>query len=383
MNTPMTNSRSHTILVAYSNSNAAGEVQDILSLSSRFQAVMVEMGDLTTTEVAGPLDLIVVDLQVINDRELEILADMRVRFGGIPLIIVSEALSGAQMRRLFKLHVHDWLPKPLDKKQFYASLQSAIQNVKTTQSQVHAIVSASGGAGATSISISMAQMLARSKGKVRPTVALFDLDFSTGNCGYILNQPGSFGIDSVIESPSRVDAEFVNIIRQTHPAHFDIFSFKRPELVFQPKGEELILRMLDAVSMMHDHTILDIPYYETAWKEEVLTAVNSITIVTEMNLPSLKHAKELVERVRDLRDDKFSLNVLVNKYESSWIGGSLSHKAIKDLFGDVDVTTIAADTSTLRESFDRGVLPYEVNGRSKFLRDLTKFVKKSDLVMAK
>ena len=141
-------------------------------------------------------------------------------------------------------------------------------------------------------------------------------------------------------------------------------------------------RMLDAVSMQHDHTILDVPYYETSWKEEVLAAVNSISIVCEMNLPSLKHAKELVGRVRALRSDAYALNVLVNKYESSWLGNSIGHKKLADLFGDVAVTTIAADTATLRESFDRGVLPYEVNGRSKFLRDLTKYVKKSDLVTA-
>ncbi len=378
----MTAARSHKVMVAYSSSNRAQEVEEFLSLSSRFNSMLVEMGNLAGVEMSIPADVIIVDLQKVNDRELDILTELRARFVGIPLIIVSEALSEAQMRRLFKLHVHDWLSKPLDKKQFYASLQSAVHNAKIIESQVHAVVSASGGAGATSISISMAQMLARSKGKVRSTVALFDLDFSTGNCGYILNQPSAFGIDSVIESPSRIDAEFVNIIRQQHSDHFNIFSFKRPDMVIQPQSEELVLRMLDAVSMQHDHTILDIPYYETPWKQEILAAVNSISIVCEMNLPSLKHARELVERVSAARSDSYSLNVLVNKYESSWLGNSISQKELKELFGDVSVTTLAADASTMNESFNRGVLPYEVNGRSKFLRDLTKFVKISDLVAA-
>lgn len=375
----MTSMRSNSVLVAYTNSASARELEDVLSLSARYQTALVELGSLVAIEKAAPADVIVVDLDKVNDKELDILSDVRVRFSGTPLIIISEALSESQMRRLFQLHVHDWLPKPLDKKQFHASLQSAVRNTTSTTSMAHAVVSASGGAGATSIAISLAQILAKPKGKVKPTVALFDLDFSTGNCGYVLNQPNAFGIDSVIENPSRIDAEFVNIIRQQHPGNFDIFSFKRPEVVTEARSSELVLRMLDAVSMQHQYTILDMPYYETSWKNDVLSAVNSVTIVTEMNLPSLKHAKELLDRVRGLRSDNFELSIVINKYESSWLGSSIGSKAIKELFGDIPVFYFHRDAATLREAFDRGVLPLEVNMRSKFLKDLNKYVKKSKI----
>ncbi len=379
MNSPMPSIKSNSVLVAYTNSASARELEDVLSLSARFQTTLVELGNIVSIEKAAPADVIVVDLEKVNDKELDILADVRVRFSGIPLIIVSEALSEAQMRRLFQLHVHDWLPKPLDKKQFHASLQSAVRNTFSTTSMAHAVVSASGGAGATSIAISLAQVLGKPKGKMKPSVALFDLDFSTGNCGYVLNQPNSFGIDSVIENPSRIDAEFVNIIRQQHPGNFDIFSFKRPEVVTDPRSSELVLRMLDAVSMQHEYSVIDMPYYETSWKNEVLSAVNSVTIVTEMNLPALKHAKELLERIRGLRTDNFQMNVVINKFESSWFGSSIGTKALKELFGDVPVFYFHRDSATLRESFDRGILPLEVNQRSKFLKDLNKYVKKSKM----
>jgi pilus assembly protein CpaE len=375
----MTSIKSNSVLVAYTNSASARELEDVLSLSSRFQTSLVELGNLVAIEKAAPADVIVVDLEQVNDKELDILSDVRVRFSGIPLIIISEALTESQMRRLFQLHVHDWLPKPLDKKQFHASLQNAVRNNTSTTSMAHAVISSSGGAGATSIAISLAQIMAKPKGKKKPSVALFDLDFSTGNCGYVLNQPNDSGIDSVIENPSRIDAEFVNIIRQQHSGNFDIFSFKRPEVVTEARSAELVLRMLDAVSMQHEYTILDMPYYETSWKDAVLSAVNSVTIVTEMNLPALKHAKELLERIRGLRTDNFEISVVINKYESSWLGSSIGSKALKELFGDIPVYWFHRDAATLRESFDRGILPSEVNTRSKFLKDLNKYVKKSKI----
>ena len=379
MNSPMTSVNSNSLLVAYTNSESVRKLEDILSLSARYQTSLVELSSLIAIEKVTPADVIIVDLEKVSDRDLDILSDVRVRFPGTPLIIISEALSESQMRRLFKLHVHDWLPKPLDKKQFHASLLSAVRNMNSTTSMAHAVVSASGGAGATSIAISLANFLAKPKGRMNPTVALFDLDFSTGNCGYVLNQPNAGGIDSVIEAPSRIDAEFVNIIRQKHPENFDIFSFKRPEVVTEAGSSEMVLRMLDAVSMQHAYTVLDIPYYETSWKNDVLSAVNSITIVTEMNLPSLKHAKELLGRIRSLRSDNFELSIVINKYEASWLGSSIGSRAIKELFGDVPVYYFHRDAATLRESFDRGIVPAEVNMRSKFLKDLNKFVKKSKI----
>lgn len=375
----MTSIKSNSVLVAYTNSAAARDLEDVLSLSSRFQTSLVELGSLVAIEKAAPADVIVVDLEQVNEKELDILSDVRTRFSGTPLIIISEALTESQMRRLFQLHVHDWLPKPLDKKQFHASLQNAVRNSTSTTSMAHAVVSASGGAGATSIAVSLAQIMAKPKGKKKPSVALFDLDFSTGNCGYVLNQPNAFGIDSVIENPSRVDAEFVNIIRQQHPDHFDIFSFKRPEIVTEARSAELVLRMLDAVSMQHEYTILDMPYYETSWKNDVLSAVNSVAIVTEMNLPALKHAKELLARIESLRTDHFEVSIIINKYDSSWLGASIGGKALKDLFGDTPVYQFHRDTATLREAFDRGILPSEVNPRSKFLKDLNKYVKNSKI----
>ena len=377
MNIPMTTKSSSLVMIAYTDSESASEIEDVISLSPRFNTILVELDKLAEVGTASRADVIIFAMNAINDKEMETLVQLRTGFSGVPIIIVSEALSESQMRRLFKVHVHDWLPKPLDKKLLHSSLQSAVVNTLSSTTIVRAVVSASAGAGATTIATSLAQQLAKAKGKAKSSVALFDLDFSTGDCGYILNQSNEFGIDSVIENPSRIDAEFVNIIRQPHIGGFDIFSFKRPDVVINKNSTELVLRMLDAVSLQNDHTVLDVPYYETFWKEDVLAAVNSITVVTEMTLPSLRHAKELVDRIQKLRSDNFQLNVVINKFEYSMFGFSRDTKVLKELFGAFEVYKIARDASTLREAFDRGILPFEVNDRSKFLKNLRKFVTKS------
>ena len=94
---------------------------------------------------------------------------------------------------------------------------------------------------------------------MQPSVALFDLDFSTGACGHYLNLLNEYDLQPVIANPSRVDMEFIDIVKKKHERGFSLLSFKQPSVMLSPKGGELVLRMLDVVSFQNNHTVIDIP----------------------------------------------------------------------------------------------------------------------------
>src|SRR5690606_37398700 len=108
-----------------------------------------------------------------------------------------------------------------------------------------------------------------------------------GSCGYYLNLRSNFALESALSQPSRIDSEFVRLLEQRHPAGFYVYSFRHRDTVTHLNCYELVLRLLDAVSFQHSHTVLDIPYYETDWRQDVLAAVNSVTIVSDITLPSI------------------------------------------------------------------------------------------------
>jgi len=327
-------------------------------------------------------NLIVVDFDDIAQPELDLIGQIRAEFANTPIIVISDELGDDQVRRLFRIQISDWLKKPLDQSSLMEAVAASVQVTKPTGNPVHAVISAVGGAGGSSVAVTMADLL-MSRYMKSGTAAIFDLDFSLGSVGIGLNMVNDYRLASVVDHPDRIDREFVNLIQRQHDAEFYIYSFKEPEIPIHERGEELVLRMLDAVSSEHMHTVLDMPYYETPWTDEVLSAVNTCTVVTELNLPAVKHALDWVKRIRNSRGDGFPVRVLINKHQRSLFGQRIKKKKLKELFDPTGFSYLPEDERTLDESLDRGILPRQLYSRSPFVKSLERHIRDMDLVGAK
>ncbi|SHG95223.1 hypothetical protein [Cognatishimia maritima] len=328
----------------------------------------------------GVFDLVILDFLTFGENETQVLTSVSGSQESLPVIAVSPQLNAAETRLLFKHKVADWVNKPLEKDVLIASIRGAVQTKRFGRHQVHAVLSAVGGAGATTVAVSLADLIQTQYGKKKnASIALFDLDFSTGNCSYALDMPSDFNLGSIAGSPRRVDAEFMRVLRQTHENGFFLYSFKRPDLNTELNGYELVLRMLDTVVMEHDHTILDIPYYETDWREDVLSAINTCTIVSELNLPALKHTLEMAERIKELRGPSFPINILFNKHRSSLFGQRIGNSKLKELFPDTPYYFLPQENDVLSEALDRGMVPSEIKRGNSFTKRLRKYLNNIDL----
>lgn len=367
------------IVVVDATGTGKAQVESLIETAPRLTLVPINASQIQADLKSDGADVIIVEVNALGERENDILNEVRSLADDLPLIVVSDELDADDVRRLFKFSIHDWLKKPTDADAILNSIKSVVRQRKSNSNRVHAVISAVGGAGASTVATAMADIAATKLFKKKSSVALFDLDFSTGNCSYILNMVSSYNLGSVAASPNRVDAEFISVIQQKHDHGFFVYSFKRPELNTELNGYELVLRMLDAVSLQHDHTFLDIPYYETEWKDEVFAAVNTCTIVSEMNLPAIKHTLDLVSRIRGIRGEKFPIHVLFNKHKSRLFGQRIPKRKLNDLFEGVHYSYLPDDTSNIDESVDRGVPISDITGRSKLLKALTKHMKEISL----
>jgi pilus assembly protein CpaE len=374
MKTEASKQRVATVAVVSMGLDSSRVIEQILTKSTRYRCALIDHDKIKRQAAKAAPEIVILDVAQITDSEVDALNEIRAEFGETPLVVVSEALDDDEVRRLFRFKVHDWLRKPLDEQKLLASLQGAVRTGKTTTNRVHAVVSCVGGAGASTVAVSMADIMARKRASDGASVALFDLDFSTGNCSYLLNMINAYNLESVAATPSRIDAEFINLIQQRHENGFYVYSFKRPDIVTELNGYELVLRMLDAVSMQHDVTILDIPYYELDWKNEVLSAVNTCTLVTEMNLPAIKHTLDLLHRVQQMRGADFPVQVVFNKHERHLFGQRIKPSKLKELFGTTTIDYLPSDDDVIEEAMDRGLPPSEVRSGARFLKALSKYI---------
>ncbi|MGG7646074.1 hypothetical protein ACQ5SP_14785 [Rhodovulum sp. YNF3179] len=378
----MASSAKQTVLIIRPETAEPGDVAAVLEGAAR-----LALQHRAATSHDGPAelspDLVIADFDEVAQPELDLLESLRGEFRSVPMIVVSNELGDDQVRRLFRLQISDWLRKPLDKDALMEAVSAAVAVTKTTGNPVHAVISSIGGAGATTVAVSMADLLVNRLTTGDAPIAVFDLDFSLGDVGLGLNMVNDYRLGSVVDHPNRIDREFINLIQRQHDAEFFIYSFKEPDLPIHPGGEELVLRMLDVVSAEHRHTVLDMPYYEAPWTEEVLSAVNTCTVVTELNLPAVKHALDWVKRIRRSRGEDFPLHVVINKHQRSMFGQRIKKKKLKELFDPTPFTYLPEDERTLDESLDRGILPRQLYSRSPFVKRLERFMRDIDILGAK
>ncbi len=366
-----------TILVVTDDNAAFDTVDAVFSSLSAFDVVRTSMGAFVADKTfdSDNYEIAIVDVGDGSWLDKAEFLTARDRARGTPIIFLSEPLASERMRQLIRLDGVDWLQKPVVKRSLIETILAYTKKVKAAGGQVHAVVSTGGGCGGTSVAITMAHQYALRRKKIGNAVALFDLDFSKASCGAYLNMPNEYNLDSVLDQPDRVDVEFVDLINKRHSSGMSLFSFYRPEIGILNQGRDLVLRMLDVVAFQHDQTVVDLPFYETTWKDNVLSSVNTVYIVTTTTVPGLEMAKLAYQRAVRLRKSTDGIQILVNHHKRQFFGNEPGRKQVEKIFGATKVEFLPEEPDVMTEAVNRGVLPSEVNASSRFGSTIAAIIK--------
>jgi pilus assembly protein CpaE len=111
-----------------------------------------------------------------------------------------------------------------------------------------------------------------------------------------------------------------------------------------------------------------------SWTDNVLLGSNKLFIVSEMTVPGLRHAKQLVEAIRERLGDSPNPQVIVNRFEQKMFSTGLRKTDIEQVLGDAFAACIPNHYSLVREAIDRGVPLEEIKPGNKITAELKKLV---------
>jgi pilus assembly protein CpaE len=284
---------------------------------------------------------------------------------GAPLIVVSAQLSPERTRQLLRLGAADWLQQPYTDADLVAALGQAAGGGKSAL--VATFVPASGGAGATSMTLLAAGAAARQSKSGRTCIV--DLDYQAASCAAYLNAASQFDLDALLENPDRLDTELLELMKQAREPRLAIYSFERPNLYFQPLGAKFVLRLLDLAAGANNTVLVDLPNLRTPWFGDVIRHSDKVYIVCELNVPSLGHARRLLSEVTAARGGSDGVEVIVNRAEFKLFGNVIARGDVEKMFGKVPFRTVAEDAATMADAINRGLLASEVAPRSRLVKD--------------
>jgi pilus assembly protein CpaE len=298
------------------------------------------------------------------------LVGARGEWANIPLIALSRELTQDRIRALVRLNAADWLRKPFDNKELINAVSFHDSGSQASKSRVTTFLSASGGAGATTLALATAQHLAGKSAEAASSTCLVDLDFQHANCSSYLNLHSEFDLSGVIAQPDRLDVELMDIIKLTRNPGFTLYSFERPRLPFEANGQDFVFKLLDLAAYRFDNIVIDLPNREAPWTDTVLSSSDGIFLVFELNVASLRHAKQAYARIRELKGGDVNVTLVANKHKRKFFGNYFSRRELQKIFKIPHIRMIALDAPLLSDSVNRALLPTEVHARARFNRDV-------------
>ncbi len=312
-------------------------------------------------ESAGP-DIVVIDIR--GDASSGMAAIERLRAGHPTVALFAIAGSAEpdlilQAMRAGANEFFAWSANGTQARSMEEAFHGAVRRTATRHAAASAgsrqpcvtsvFLGAKGGSGTTTVAVNCAVEIARLT--KRPT-AIVDLKPSLGEVALFLGVRPRFTVLDAIENLHRLDREFLRELMARHKSELDILAgseqFDRPNQQDATSLEEL-LRVL---SRLYDHIVIDAGNMINSSTASALYAADTVFLVTNPDVPSIRNAQRLVDRVRQLGAGSERVKILLNRVSDQSL---IAPKQIETALGYSIYHTFSSDYRTVSTALNSGV----------------------------
>ena len=339
--------------------------------------INARLADRPEIDVEGAT-VMIADLDPSDEVEMAALERLVARVGTWPPVVaVMPSFDGAVVRRLMQLRVADFLVKPVppvELAQTCARVAKKPAASDTAEAQILTFLPAVGGAGVTTLAVQTAMLLLNSGTQGKTATCLVDLDFQHGACADYLDIEPRLNLGEIEPRPERLDRQLLEVMISQHPSGLSVVAAPNRPAEMRSFDPDVVTRLLDLVSSHFDYVVFDMPRTWFSWTDSVLLGSNQLCIVTEATVPGLRHAKQLVEAVRERLGDGPKPQVIINRFEQRLFTHGLRRADIEQALGDAFCTTIPNHYGLVREAIDRGVPLNEIKPGNRITAELKKLI---------
>ena len=332
-------------------------------VSRLLRAGGVPVGIIESTSDGTP-DLYVVDIRADASSGLATIERLRAGHESTPIFAIAQAAESDLILQAMRAGANEFFPwltggATQASRAMEESFNGAVRRTAARREAAsaggrqpcvtHVFLGAKGGAGTTTVSVNCAVELARlSK---RPTV-IVDLKPCLGEVALFLGVRPRFTVLDAIENLHRLDKDFLKELVSKHKSGLDILAgseqFDRPNAHDAAAIEEL-LRILGKV---YEHIVIDAGNMVNACAVAALYAAETVFLVTNPDVPSIRNAQRLIDRVRQLGAGSERVKILLNRVSDQHL---IAPKQIETALGYGIHHTFASDYRTVSEALNSGV----------------------------
>lgn len=383
MRSPRTKSSSSKtrVVVVTPDSGFERVVQDTFEAAPQVELELIpgSVSEHAEAIAAADATVVVVDLHAATLDDMTSLQALVARLDGWPPVVtVTDAFDKEVMRQLLKMRVADFLVKPVQPVELVRTCARVVQTPagsEPSEAEIFSYLPAVGGAGVTTLAIQTALLLLGSgTQKTRPATCLVDLDFQHGACADYLDLEPRLDLNEIEPRPERLDRQLLEVMLSYHASGLAVIATPSRPAEMRSFDPDTVTRLLDLVSSHFNYVVIDLPRTWFPWTDNVLLGSNRLFVVSEMTVPGIKHAKQLVTAVRERLEEGPRPQVIINRFEQRMFGTGLRKSDVQQALGEDFATTIPNDYRLVREAIDRGVPLDEVKAGNRITAELRKLI---------
>jgi pilus assembly protein CpaE len=237
------------------------------------------------------------------------------------------------------------------------SLHTAVRRAASRRETAHAgarppcvtyvYLGAKGGTGTTTIAVNCAVELARlSK---RPTLVI-DLKPSLGEVALFLGVRPRFTVLDAIENLHRLDREFLKELVSKHKSGLDILA--GPDHFENAQNSGALEELLRVLGRMYECILIDAGSMINAFVMSTLYTADAMFLVANPDVPSIRNAQRMVERVRQLGGGGERIKILLNRMSDQNL---IAPKQIETALGYSIFHSFSSDYRSVSTALNSGV----------------------------
>lgn len=327
-----------------------------------------------TPEVLGDASILVVEVDPADRLSMKRVSDVRQNSPTLPIIAALNTANVSLVRTLVREGISDVVSLPFDLNELLQiSLDTvAKQEAATTDgvalAPMVAIARSLGGCGATSVATHLAADLAAHDPTGRGVI-IVDLDLQFGSVADYLGIRPRGSLSDLLGAEDRLDEDLVRSVATEAGGGVSVIAAPDTIMPLESVDTDVLLRMIRLLRQQYAYVVLDLPANWTNWALSSALAADSIVLVVELTVGSLRQAKRRLELFRSVGIEDRVVEIVVNRVEKR-LFRAIDLKDVSETLGRPVIGSIALEAPLVSTAQNQGVLVGQMHRKSRFAKDI-------------
>ena len=318
----------------------------------------------------------VVEIDPDNRASMQRIGQIRDSRPDLPLVAAINGASVSLVRTLVRQGISDVVSLPFDLDEL---LQVTLDAAATSESRVPAaqalapmvaVVRSHGGCGATSIATQLAADLAAHDHSGRGVV-IADLDLQYGCVADYLGVRPRGSLADLLEAKDRIDADLLRSLAAETEDGISVIAAPDAIMPLESVDVDDLLRTVRLLREQYGYVVLDLPANWTNWTLSAALAANSVLMVVELSIASLRQAKRRLELFRSVGIEGRNIQIVVNRVEKR-LFRTIGLDDVAETLGHPVLGSVALDAPLVSTAQNQGRLASSVQRKCRFAGDVAR-----------